>query len=99
MAALVVAGFGLSASGCMTVYVQHAYWTGDPDAESLLCGPVYAGTIGDVLSVCGAVHLAEEASWPWRVLFAVDLPLSIAADTALLPLALGERIEIALRDE
>ncbi len=83
----------------MTVYVQHAYWTGDPDAENLPCGPVYAGTVGDVLFACGAVHLAEEAPWPWRVLSAVDLPLSFAADTALLPLTIGERVEIALREE
>jgi uncharacterized protein YceK len=60
---------------------------------------VYAGTIGDALLATNGLPdrggwLPHDIPWQWRVAALLDIPLSLAADTAVLPVA----VPLELRD-
>ncbi|MBI4604554.1 MAG: YceK/YidQ family lipoprotein [Planctomycetes bacterium] len=84
----------LGSSGCMSILAQHEYWEGSRRAPRFM---VYSGVQGDFLAITegGGHALPDEIAVAVGVL---DFPFSLAADTALLPLTIGETIEIALRD-
>jgi uncharacterized protein YceK len=80
----------------MTVYTQAAYFEdGQVDVEGWPCGSVYAGTAGDIFLIRGGYCSCSGGPGPGDG--ALDLPLSLAADTALLPLTIAETIVMARR--
>ena len=85
------------AAGCMTAVAQAAYFRGqDPDVSP--CGIVYLGTLMDfALAITGGVGPCSGDGVAEHALGIIDLPLSLAADTALLPLTIPETIELTLR--
>jgi uncharacterized protein YceK len=73
----------LGSAGCGTYYSQYIYWGGrDPELEMAVIPVwVYGGTLNDINL------LFELFGLPL-----LDLPLSFAADTVLLPLTITEEI-------
>ena len=83
------------AGGCATVAIQAAYLQ-DDDLDDLPCGSIYGGTAWDLSLVTGG-YCSCSGVRPGPVDGALDLPLSLAADTAFLPLTIAETIPMALR--
>lgn len=86
------------ASGCMTTVTQALYFTGDKNVEDKCM--VYIGTQANILLAATAVtdgpfHSVGHGAIPGIVGF-LDFPLSLALDTVLLPLTIGETIVDAL---
>ena len=76
--------------GCMTIASQSAYWSGSGsrgDSWMYLCFRrlwIYGGTVNDACWI---------SKWSGgSILFLIDLPLSLAADTVLLPLTVVQQL-------
>jgi uncharacterized protein YceK len=81
----------------MTVAAQLAYMQdGEESFDGWPCGTVYMGTRVDVLLVRGEV-CCFGVGVVVQTLAAMDFPLSLAADTALLPLTIAETIALTRR--
>jgi HEAT repeat protein/uncharacterized protein YceK len=96
----------LLAPACGTIAVQRCYWTWDLHRpESVRSLYVYGGTASEVRIVAGGLSgdpeygAGEDSKYglagcfgPWSLL---DLPLTLAADTLLLPLCIYQQVEAA----
>ncbi|MBI4585866.1 MAG: YceK/YidQ family lipoprotein [Planctomycetes bacterium] len=90
----------LSASGCGTVDFQYRYWA--PSGKPVPRCMVYSGVQGDFLFITEGGGRTDRERFLHKLFlpFAfLDLPWSLAADTALLPLTLGQTLELALRPQ
>ena len=92
------AGLVLGVNGCMTTVTQIMYFTGDKNVEDKWM--VYIGTRGNCLLIATAV-----SEGPFKpvghgsalgIYGFLDFPLSLALDTALLPVTVVETIVDAL---
>jgi hypothetical protein len=95
LSVLIGATLSVVGTGCLSIYAQHEYWS-----ESGACfegsptGMVYTGVLGDVsLLVKGGPCGPNVATVLIGIL---DFPLSLAMDTAILPLTIGESIQLAM---
>ena len=88
-------------SGCATIFTQGEFWRGDTHKSSRMmlsqCRDVYIyrGTALD-LGIWGWItglreHEADGQDGIW-VTFLFDLPLSLVADTMLLPLTISQQL-------
>ena len=92
--------------GCMTVVSQSAFWAGrapdnmiDPETVIYAGFRNDLGAIGNLL--CNDHAWTEERvqSSMWGVVLAVDLILSLAADTVILPIPVAEELYMRARRE
>lgn len=75
------------APGCGTIQSQGMFW--DHESPGIYLPYVYGGVAVDVVWVAtGGADLGRA----WMVYHALDLPLSFAADTVLLPLTIPQEI-------
>jgi len=104
---LVFGLIALLAPACGTIAVQHCYWAWDLHRpESVRSLYIYGGTASEVLIVAGGLSgdsseygSGESSKYgdagcfgPWTLL---DLPLTLVADTLLLPLCIYQQVEAA----
>lgn len=100
--AVLILGY-VSLSGCMTFASQVAHFT-DNDMGHL-CSPdcvIYGGVYRDVRAIQLSYNAVMEGSGVGLLfgsLCVIDLPMSLAADTVILPLTIGEHIAILSREE
>ena len=85
------------AAGCATVAAQAAYLSEEGSLDDWPCGSVYAGTALDLALARTGELCCRGGSVLVQVLGAIDLPCSLAADTALLPVTIPETIGMAMR--
>lgn len=85
--------------GCMTAISQKAYFE---ESADWLCDPstvIYGGTRAHARMIGGGIeHDALFGDWLLPLFVLVDLPLSLVADTVLLPITVLERATMHVPD-
>ncbi|MBI4604555.1 MAG: YceK/YidQ family lipoprotein [Planctomycetes bacterium] len=92
--ALAAAAVLLGGSGCMTAGAQYFYWA-EEDFDALEC-MAYGGVQGDWAIATEGICCRGKPGWCEILIACADFPLSLAADTALLPLTIGQTIALAV---
>lgn len=83
-----------STQGCATSIAQYYYLT-EPEAGPPLC-MVYSGVALDIMALRDSSWTNPGPCVPFPLPFILDLPFSLALDSALLPITIPEAIVSAL---
>ena len=85
-------------SGCAAIASQLAYFSHEAEFDGGPWGTLYLGTNLDFqLAVNGGFCCINGPSALGHTMGIVDLPFSLALDTALLPITIGQTLALAVR--